>query len=466
MFGNTFNKSFGDHRLDVRGENLIRSLFIGGSHSVRGVSASYSDQKGSYRFLENERTTTEAIVCSMAGRCGNTVKGRVVLSLQDTTDINVYDHRNRIRHDSSIGLTNAPKNGLGFMLHPSLVIDAVNGFPYGFGHVHIYNRALQREPKESRNKHLYKSLSIEEKESNKWLLSSQATKESLNQAETVIIIQDREGDIYEQFARIPDEKTHLIIRAKSNRALPEGKRLFDKVRSCPVAGTYSLQIDGDKRKNQKRRIAPMELRFTEVEIKNNSRTAVDAARTVKLWCVEATEAGVEKGICWRLLTTLPITNVDYAMMVVDWYSWRWMIEEVFRILKKEGFNIEASELGTGTAIKKLALLILDAIVRIFQMRIAYEIDQEGVMPASMTFDQEEQKCLEEQCKLLEGKTEKQKNPYPKSTLRFATWVIARIGGWKGYAWERKPGLTTLWLGLKRFFNICAGFRLARDVYTR
>jgi len=466
MFANTFHESFGDKRLDVRGENLIRSLLRGGNHSLRGISAGYADQKGSYRFLENERTTCEAISASMGLRCGKAVKDRVVLSIQDTTDINVYKHVNRIKHDNSIGLTNAPKNGLGFMLHPSLVIDAVNGFPYGFGHVHIYNRALQRAPKESRNKHLYKGLSIEQKESYKWLLSSQATKESLHQAETVIVIQDREGDIYEQFATVPDQKTHLIIRAKSNRSLPEGKKLFDKVTSCPVAGTYSLQIDGDKRKNQKRRIAQMEVRFTEVEIKNHSRTAKDAAPTVNLWCIEAKEAGVEKGVCWRLLTTLPITNLDYAMMVIEWYSWRWMIEEVFRILKKEGFDIEASELGTGTAIKKLSLLILDAVIRIFQMRIAYQVDEEGIMPASITFDQQELQCLEEQSKVLEGKTEKQKNPYPKSSLRFATWVIARLGGWKGYAWERKPGITTLWIGLRKFFNLYSGFRLARDVYTR
>ena len=66
---------------------------------------------------------------------------------------------------------------LGFMLHPSLVVDAVSCFPYGYSHVHIFNRELERESKESRDKHKYKKLDIEEKESNKWLLSSQAAKE-------------------------------------------------------------------------------------------------------------------------------------------------------------------------------------------------------------------------------------------------------------------------------------------------
>ena len=62
------------------------------------------------------------------------------------------------------------------------------------------------------------------------------------------------------------------------------------------------------------------------------------------------------------------------------------------------------------------------------------------------------KCADMQCKKMEGKTEKLKNPYKKSTLQYATWVIARLGGWKGYASERKPGITTLWIGLEKFYE--------------
>jgi hypothetical protein len=466
MFVQTFKGVFGDKRLDARGASLFRSLFLKATQSVRQFSADFADQKGNYRFLENERTTLEAITASMSSHCGDAVKGKVVLSIQDTSEINLYKHKNRIKHDGSVGLTNAPKNGLGFMIHPSLIVDAVNGFPYGFGHVHVYNRSLEREPTETKDRHAYKSLSIEQKESNKWLLSSQAVKNTLNEADTVIIVQDREGDIYEQFATIPDENTHLLIRAKSDRSLPEGRKLFNKVSTCPVKGNYTLEIEGDKRKGQKKRTAQMEVRFTEVEIKNNSRTAQDVCETVNLWCIEAKETGLDKGICWRLLTTLPVTCIEYALMIIEWYSWRWMIEEVFRLLKKEGFDIESSELGTGMAIKKLTLFILDAIIKMFQMRIAYSEDEEGQIPASITFDPQEEECLQRECERLEGKTAKQKNPYPKSSLRYATWVIARLGGWKGYASERPPGLTTLWFGLKRFFDIYSGYTMAKLVYTR
>lgn len=467
MVGRTFQQSFGDKRLDDRGNAIIRNLLIKGTHSVRQFSQDSAQQKGSYRFLENERTTEDAIIQSMSNRCAMAVKNRVVLSIQDTTEINLYNHKNRIRHDDSIGVTNAAKNGLGFMLHPSLVVDAANYFPYGFCHVHLFNRCLEREPQETRNKHLYKQLCIEEKESNKWISSSRAAKVALKEAAAVIIVQDREGDIYEQFATIPDDRTHLLIRAKSDRTLPEGGRLFDKVSLCEVAGTYNISIEGDKRKDQQKRIAELEVRFTEVEIGNSSRTAKHIASTVKLWCVEAREinSSVKQPVCWRLLTTLQVTTLQEALMVIEWYSWRWMIEEVFRILKKEGFNIEASELERGKSVRKLSLLTLDAIIKIFQMRIAWEIDEEDQLPASICFEQTEVECLEKQCKKLEGKTEKLKNPYSQSSLKYVTWIIARLGGWKGYASERKPGITTLWIGLEKFHNVFNGWMLAQDVST-
>jgi len=448
---------------------FVRSLFINGTHSIRKFSWSSAAQKGNHRFLDNERTTEETIIKSMSKRCGAAVKGKVVLSIQDTSEANLYNHKNRIKHDKSIGVTNAAINGLGFMMHPSLVVDAVNCFPYGFCHVHLFNRELEREPKESRNKHQYKKLDIADKESNKWLSSSRVAKESLKEAAMVIIVQDREGDIYEQFATIPDERTHLLIRAKSDRSLPEGTKLFSKVSACDVTGTYNIEIEGDKRKGQKKRTAQMEVRFTEVEIKNPSRTAKEAAPTINLYCVEAKEVGTtagQQGVCWRLLTSLPVTTFDEALMAIEWYSWRWMIEEVFRILKKEGFDIEASELEYGSSIRKLCLLMLDAIIKIFQMKIAYETDEEDQMPGSICFEETELECMELKCKKLEGNTQKQKKPYRKYSLRYATWIIARLGGWKGYASERKPGITTLWIGLEKFYDTLNGYMLLKDVSTR
>jgi hypothetical protein len=51
-------------------------------------------------------------------------------------------------------------------------------------------------------------------------------------------------------------------------------------------------------------------------------------------------------------------------------------------------------------------------------------------------------------------------------LKRYVWCIARMGGWKGYAKERKPGITTLWIGLKSFKALFEGWELHKDVSTR
>jgi hypothetical protein len=69
---------------------------------------------------------------------------------------------------------------------------------------------------------------------------------------------------------------------------------------------------------------------------------------------------------------------------------------------------------------------------------------------SIAFDEKEVKLLEKVNAKFEGKTEKQKNPHPKDKLAFASWVIARLGGWKGYQKGRPPGPITMLNGLMRF----------------
>ena len=444
---------------------VLRDLFIRGVHSIRQLSENSAGQKGWYRFLGNERTSEGVIIQNMRDRCAHSVKGRVVLSIQDSSDINLYNHKNRIKADDSIGRTNSPDKGLGFLIHPSLAVDACNCFPYGFSEVRIWNRSLEKQTKHDRR---YNALSTDQKESYKWIESSNQTKASLSEAAMVIIVQDREGDIYEQFATIPDQRTHLLIRSKTNRRLGGSVKLSDKLSDCPLQGTYSMDIAGDKRKNQIKRKATFEVRFTETEVKRPKGADQQIAENVKLYVVEAKEIAhkVKQPVCWRLLTTLPVTTLSEALQVIEWYSWRWLAEEVFRILKEEGFNIEASELEKGWSVRKLCLLMLDTIIKLFQMRIAYEIPEEQGLPAGICFTESQSKCLDKQSERLEGKTEKQKNPYQKKSLQHATWIIARLGGWKGYASERPPGITTLWIGLRRFCDIYKGWLLSEDVSTR
>ncbi len=91
---------------------------------------------------------------------------------------------------------------------------------------------------------------------------------------------------------------------------------------------------------------------------------------------------------------------------------------------------------------------MDSATKILQLRQAR--DGKSDVPAQRVFNEKEQEGLEKILPQIEGKTEKLKNPHPKGTLSRAAWVIARLGGWKGYASSRPPGMKTFKRGLDKF----------------
>lgn len=188
-------------------------------------------------------------------------------------------------------------------------------------------------------------------------------------------------------------------------------------------------VDGKGKKTKRR--AKIEIKFSEVEICRTDATSKGVSGSTKLYLIEAKEVGYSGTdiICWRLLTTIVVTNPDIARMCIEWYSWRWTVEEVFKILKKEGYDIEASELEYASSVRKQSLMIMEVVIKLFLMRLAYA-EPELEIDADTCFDNEEQEFMEKQIPRLEGKTEKQKNPYKLKDLKRYVWVLARLADGK------------------------------------
>ena len=193
----------------------------------------------------------------------------------------------------------------------------------------------------------------------------------------------------------------------------------------------------------------------------------NAAREVALWAIEVREEAGEapgaqdkdKPLRWRLLTTHPVQNMDQALRCVHWYTQRWHIEQTFRTLKTQGLNIESSLVEEAVRLEKLAVLATSAAVRTMQLTLARKGDNSR--PAGDCFGAEEQIVLQQVCPTLEGKTAKQRNPHAQNSLAWAAWIVARLGGWKGYASERPPGPITMLNGLRALANIRRGWQIAR-----
>jgi hypothetical protein len=439
---------------------------IGKTSSIRQCFPDRASQKACYRFLNNEKVSESALIEELAKRCGSITSGRHLLIIQDTTSFNLNNHYHRISKGNGIG-TIEDNFSLGFFLHASMIIDAFSGSMLGFSDVQLWNRVYDDPDR----KFKLAKLPIEEKESYKWIKACEQTKLNCPEAASFTFVEDRDGDIYEQFARITDERTNFVIRICKNRMLSNGAKLYEELESQPHAGRFEFELTGDRRKKRANRKASIEVKFCKVRINRSERNQHgEIPESIEVCAVQATEIGYDgkDKICWRLLTSHLVENYEQAIDIIEIYRKRWHIEQLFRLLKKQGFEMEESELETGWALRKLAVLALNASLRI--MQLMHATDDENAQPLSEVFSDREQKCLEQANRQLKRNSEKQSNPYKPLSLIWAQWIIARLGGWKGYASQRSPGPITLKRGLDNFnqmyYGWCLALKYFEDVGTQ
>ncbi len=86
--------------------------------------------------------------------------------------------------------------------------------------------------------------------------------------------------------------------------------------------------------------------------------------------VREVEATVDEPVHWRLLSTHPVADPQAAWRIVEWYRQRWHIEQLFRNLKSQGLNLEASQVSSAEGLIKLAAMATVAAVRIMQLVLA------------------------------------------------------------------------------------------------
>ena len=406
------------------------------------------------RWLANDKVTSQALLANAYARTGAAAAGRHVLAIQDTSELNHQAHAGRVRGLGTVG------NGsdLGLFIHPLLAVDATDGACLGLAHLHHWTRTKKAHPH-------YRRLPIEDKESYRWLKVAEAGKQCLSEAAMVTLVADRESDIYEEWARLPDERTHLLTRVCRDRTLATGGKLYAWIDAQPVQGAYSFDVPARPGKRSAHR-ARLTVRFGRIAIKRPASCPdKQAPKQIELSVIEVKELpdsviGNEEPIHWRLLTTHPIACLEDALRCVGWYRQRWHIEQLFRTLKQQGLKIESSQVETAQGLTKLACLAVQAAVRILQLTLAR--DGQHAAQASDVFDVQEIKILQRILPTLEGKTQKQKNPHHPGSLAQATWVVARLGGWKGYASEAKPGPITMLRGLQRMEAIYQGWKLATE----
>jgi len=114
----------------------------------------------------------------------------------------------------------------GFFIHPLIAIDVETEAVLGLLGAKIWTRTDEIPATNAATR------ALEDKESIRWVEGAEWTAARLAGAASVVVVADREGDIYSGFARCP-AGVDLIVRAAQDRVLDDGTRLFAAPASWP-----------------------------------------------------------------------------------------------------------------------------------------------------------------------------------------------------------------------------------------
>jgi hypothetical protein len=426
---------FGDVRREQTGAILLKRVVATGSLVLRQVGGDRAGELSANRFLGSARVTPEEILATVGRRTAAACAGRRIVAAQDTTEINFKDRHRRREGLGPAGDGETP----GFFCHALVAIDADDEALLGVVHARIWTRAAKRVAAR-------RSRDIEDRESFRWIEASTIAGDLLGRAAQLIVVGDRELDIYSQFVRVPPG-AHLIVRAAHDRRLADDEHLFDAPSDWREFGAMDVHVP-PKRPGDAGRIARVGLKAGRVCIAKPRHGAAIDPKTVTLTFLEVREINPPKGqtaITWRLLTTLPVAGeadeFAAAREIVRLYRLRWRIEQVFRGMKSDGLCLEETQVTQAARLFNLAAIALVAAARTIQLVDARDGSSR---PATDVADQDVIAAAAVIGPTLERGTARQKNPYEPGSLAWLSWIVARLGGWNCY--YKPPGPKTMRAG--------------------
>jgi hypothetical protein len=405
-------------------------------------------RQAAHRIFEHPETTVAGLLAGhdaqTAQRCG---AYDVVLAIQDSTEFEYTSHK----QTSGLGpLGHGFTRGL--MGHTVLAVTPQQ-LPLGILHLALW----ARDPATHGQRHARRKRPTAAKESQKWIEGLQATEAVLPPDQPVVLVADREADVFAYLAAPRRANTHLLVRACRPRTVvvdrpaaeggPQRESLLRVARSAPVVGRMAVRVP--RQPGQPERVAQLELRGTEAQVQPPLHRKAGEAKTpqaVRIVCAtEVAPPAGETPIQWILVTTLPGATEAEACRVVGYYACRWVIERWHYTLKS-GCRVERLQIDDAASLKN-ALAVYGVVAwRLLWLTQLARVEPE--QPAEAVVGAEERAVLE------------QASGRRVETVREAVRAIARLGGFAGSPSEGEPGVKSLWLGVRRLDAMVEGWRLA------
>jgi hypothetical protein len=445
----------GDERREERIRLLATRLAAAPGASVSAASRGWAEAMAGYRLARSAHVTFEKV---MAPHWQATVeRARLseesLLLIQDTTELNFTTHKAM----QGLGPLDC-RQRRGFFLHHYLLVAEESAVALGI----CGGELITRRDSEHGKAKTRKQRPIEAKESMRWMRGyGEACELAARLPEQqVLMVADREADIYELYAEhhrlslASTPRAELLVRAKFNRALKEGP-LFTLAHAAPLLGTLEMDIPAQIQRKKTpigprsalrvaRKKACLEVRVTRVKLPPPFRPKHKLPE-VELTLITAVEQAPPEGqspICWHLFTTLRVESFADAKRILQAYLRRWRIEELHRILKT-GCRIEERCFSAAASLQALLGLYLVVAWRILYLRDLSRAAPD--LPGSACFSEAEWKSvgLARRCPLERAP------PLGELIL-----MVAILGGYLARKKDRPPGAECIWRGMTKLRHYC------------
>jgi len=441
------NSELGDSRLSNRALKVLLARWNDPSATFGGSFKNWADAKAAYNLIENK--SPDINMHSLLSPHSESTQARmaaesIVLLAQDTTSLN-YSGLERTTGLGEIG--SGPARGL--FLH-SLLAFRTDGVMLGVLDAQSWGREKPSADKRSRN-----AKSIHEKESTRWvdeLRVAGSAAQRLPRTQ-IIVMADREGDIYELHdgAQIGPPNLHVLVRAQHDRNLECHQKLWSFMAAQPLGERRELSLP--RRGNRRGRIATVEIRWASATIQAPAvgpKKSWPSLTLQAIWVHEPEPPAEIEPLDWMLLTDLHVITAIEAWEKVDWYCRRWGIEEWHRVLKST-CKVEHREFKTDEHLKRA--LVFDLIMAWRILALVKLGRATPNVPASLLYTEEEVEVL---TRVIEQKTS---HPVSELTLREANRTVASLAGWYGRKCDGEPGAEKLSTGIRRLQDMILGWRL-------
>lgn len=421
---------FGDARLNERairiGEAFLRSPFASPPKMLRNKK----DIKGFYRFMDSEKVAHEKLVRPHIIAAHQRLAGHpVVLCVQDSTTI-PFDRNYEIEGLYDVG--NIP----GVVVHNTIGIIPYEH--YGVIDGLLGQTILKRKPSAERG--------IDDNETRLWMDSIHSTGHPPH-GTCLVDVMDRGADALEVMHCSKKNKHDYVVRARHDRLLGEHGHLFEFARTLPSAGKYRVSIQGRCGRD---RVAIVDVAFSLLTLpppKNRQDLAPLLTNIVHVREPNPV-AGYER-VEWLLFTSLDVESFEDALLVVKYYTYRWIIEEYHKCMKT-GFRLDKTQFKTLPRIEALLGFIAVSSVRLLQLRDI--VRNKPNVDAVEYVDKVDIQIVNAYYSVKEA------NMTIDRFLRY----IAQMGGFMNRKSDGNPGWQSLWEGWKFFLGLKEGVMLQRE----